>query len=75
MEFSVVETGLLSRLVTEVLSFFVVFTGVAEVCASLLGLFAGVEDSPASEAGMICNEPLDRLLSVEFLLGEVDGRE
>ena len=73
MEFSVVETGLLSRLETEVLSFFVVFTGVAEV--SLLGLFAGVEDSPASEAGVICNEPLDRLLSVEFLLGEVDGRE
>ena len=71
MEFSVVETGLLSRLETEVLSFFVVFT--AEV--SLLGLFAGVEDSPSSEAGMICNEPLDRLLSVGFLLGEVDGRE
>ena len=73
MEFSVVETGLLSRLEPEVLSLFVVFPGVAEV--SLLGLFAGVEDSPASEAGVICNEPLDRLLSVEFLLGEVDGRE
>ena len=71
MEFSVVETGLLSRLETEVLS----FTGVAEVCASLLGLFAGVEDSPSSEAGLICNEPLDRLLSVGYLLGEVDGRE
>ena len=71
MEFSVIETGLLSRL--GALSLFVVFPGVAEV--SLLGLFAGVEDSPASAAGLICNEPLDRLLSVGFLLGEVDGRE
>ena len=73
MEFSVIETGLLSRLEPEVLSLLVAFTGVAEV--SLLGLFAGVEESPASEAGVICKEPLDLLLFSEFLLGEEDGKE
>ena len=63
----------MSRLETEFLSLVGVFTGVAE--ASLLGLFAGVKDSPASEAGVICKEPLDLLLSVEFLLGDEDGKE
>ena len=63
----------MSRLETEFLSLVGVFTGVAEV--SLLGLFAGVEESPASEAGVICKEPLDLLLSVEFLLGDEDGKE
>ena len=76
MGFAVVETGLTSRLETKLLSLVGVFTGVAEVCPSLLGLFAGVEESPTSEAGVICKEPLDLLLSVEFLLGEEDdGRE
>ena len=46
-----------------------------DLCVSLLGLFAGVEESPASEAGVICKEPLDLLLSAEFLLGEEDGKE
>ena len=76
MGLAVVETGLTSRLETKLLSLVGVFTGVAEVCPSLLGLFAGVEESPTYEAGVICKEPLDLLLSVEFLLGEEDdGRE
>ena len=66
----------MSLLETEFLSLVGVFTGVAEVCASLLGLF---EESAASEAGVICKEPLDLLLSAEVLLGgrlgDKDGKE
>ena len=65
----------MSRLETEFLSLVGVFTGVGDLCVSLLGLFAGVEESPASEARVICKEPLDLLLSAEFLLGEEDGKE